>query len=681
MAACASLLLRSFEQRLMRPLFRSYVGIVFAIFIAACDDSADTGVPDYGGDVTSAGGVWAVGGGPASAGALSASGASAPGGAAQNSGGTSGGGGTPSGGIGGGAPDGGPRVVGDVPDVPWVAGTCATPGSNSTGFETAEFCVRLSTSSQTIAALAPKASPGFDFTPADQLAERSAAGYVHLGDITLRLRSDGAGEWRNVTTAASRNAVTALTASGSVLAAADLAPALPSDLPIGVTRSWSMERGRLVMRFDLANRSQAPVQIGALGLPMVFNNVLTRRTLEQAHETCSFADPYIGADAGYLQVTRLNGKGPVLLVLPDGKTSFEAYNPILNAPKAGSKDPVALFTDPTPRGTSFEGFLEWMVHSKAYAEKEWASASPWNPPTDVTLAPGESKTYGVKFVLAPEVRKVEGLLAENHRPVAVGIPGYVLPTDVEGKLFLDYPWGVTSIAVEPPGALTVTEHASTNPRYVAYTVSGKSHGRARVSIAYADGTIQAIHYDVIAPAKEAVSKLGTFLTTKAWFVDNDDPFGRSPSVMTYDHDLGEVVTQSKQAWVCGLGDDGGATWLAGAMKLFGQPSSTQAAQYEQFVDGVVWGNLQYSSGALKWASNGRSSITSPRYCLPATTARACNGSIQSPAPSTGARGTGCTRSRSPARTTIRTLPRSIGPSTGSRATTRASSRAIRGIGI
>jgi len=89
---------------------------------------------------------------------------------------------------------------------------------------------------------------------------------------------------------------------------------------------------------------------------MVWNNVITGRSLEQAHEQCSFADPYIGHDAGYVQVTRLSGAGPALLVLPEGRTPLEAYGPILDPPKTGSKDPVAVFTDATPRGQTFEGF-------------------------------------------------------------------------------------------------------------------------------------------------------------------------------------------------------------------------------------------------------------------------------------------------------------------------------------
>ena len=67
------------------------------------------------------------------------------------------------------------------------------------------------------------------------------------------------------------------------VAAADLAPALPPDIPLRIVRSWAVDGGALVLRFSLTNRSAGPVQIGALGIPMVFNNVLTNRSLDQAH--------------------------------------------------------------------------------------------------------------------------------------------------------------------------------------------------------------------------------------------------------------------------------------------------------------------------------------------------------------------------------------------------------------
>ena len=550
----------------------------------------------------SSGGTIPLGGAAGSTGVM---GGSAGGSVMSGSGGMAGVGGgigPGSGGVGSGGATAGSGGTTAIPDTPNITGTCAT-STSTLNFETAEFCVSLNKTSQTIAALKPKGVSNFDFTPGDLESTRSAAGYFHLGDMTLRLRTGTSGDWQNVTTSASRTAVTAQIASGDVLAAADLSPALPSNLPVSITRSYVKQGGRLVMRFDIKNKSNSSVQIGALGIPMVFNNVITNRTLDQAHATCSFADPYIGRDAGYLQVTRLSGANPALLVLPDGRTPFEAYNPILNAPKAGStdsKDPVAVFTELTARGQTFEGFLEWMVHSKAYADSEWAKASPWNPATDLTLAAGESKTYGVTFVLSDSIRNIEKTLTKYQRPVAVGIPGYILPVDLEGKLYLKYSSAVASTVVEPAGTLTLTGQSDTASGWKAYAVAAKTWGRSRVTVTYADGTVQTIHYYVTKAANQTISDMGTFLTTKDWYVDSSDPFGRSPSVMTYDHELGQIVTQSRQAWVCGLGDDGGATWLAGAMKLFGQPDAGQVTKYQDFVDKVIWGGLQYSSGTQQY---------------------------------------------------------------------------------
>ena len=163
--------------------------------------------------------------------------------------------------------------------------------------DTPDFTLTLVRSSQTVAALKPKGAGGFDFTPGDLLVERSQNGYFHLGDIDLRLRSGTSGEWQNFSTSSARAPVTALPTSKDVLAAADLTPTLPPSIPLHITRSWALEQGKLVLRFSLKNKSSQSVQIGALAIPMIFNNVLNDRTLDQAHAVCSFYDPYIGEDA------------------------------------------------------------------------------------------------------------------------------------------------------------------------------------------------------------------------------------------------------------------------------------------------------------------------------------------------------------------------------------------------
>ena len=465
-------------------------------------------------------------------------------------------------------------------------------------FDTRDFTLTLVRSSQTVAALAPKSAGGFDFTPGDLLVARSQDGYFHLGDLTLRLRTSKSQDWQNYSTAAKRQPVSVVPAK-EALAAADLAPTLPPDIPLRIERVWALDAGHLVLRFTLTNKTKTPVEIGALGIPMIFNNVLNDRSLDEAHAKCSFYDPYIGQDAGYLQATRLNGHGPALLVVPDGKTPFEAYNPILD--HAGSFGAEPIFTDPTPRGITFEGFYQWMVHSAAYADLAWKNVHEWNPPTSLMLAPGESKTVGVRFLLSDSIRDIEKTLVANRRPVAVGIPGYILPTDIEGRLLLKYPVAVRSITVEPKDAIEIRPQKSTPGGWQSYSLRGKSWGRARLSVAYADGTVQAISYFITKPEVQAVADMGRFLTTTQWFTDASDPFQRAVSVMSYDHELRQIVLQDSRAWIAGLSDEGGAgSWLAAFMKQSVQPDKGELDRLEQFIDDTVWGRLQYADGPKQY---------------------------------------------------------------------------------
>ncbi len=476
-------------------------------------------------------------------------------------------------------------------------------------YETPELTLRLVRSSGTVAGLdardsAAKGQEGFDFTPAELLAARSTDGYYHLGDLDLRLREAGTGPWRGYSTALERHSVKALTPERGDLAREDLRPTLPADFPLQVVRSWAVVEGKLALRFTLRNPGTRTIEVGALGIPLIFDNVLSGKSLEEAHAVCSFSDPSIALDAGYVQVTRLNGHGPALLVVPDGKTPFEAYNPIAG-PHGRSRvqgEPKAtLFEDLTPRNMTFEGFYEWMVASAAYQQNEWKQAEPWNPATTFVLKPGQERTVGLRFVVADSIRAIEKTLAENRRPVAVGLPGYILPQDIQASLFLKYPQPVKKVEVEPAGAIDVHAAGTTEHGWYRYALQGKLWGRARLTVTYADGLVETVQYRVIKPEADAVDDMGRFLFTKQWFDVKDDPFHRSPSVMSYDREAHAIVTQESRVWIAGLSDEAGAgSWLAAAMKEYGRPQKQQVEQLEEFVDGVLWGGLQQKDGPGKY---------------------------------------------------------------------------------
>jgi len=451
----------------------------------------------------------------------------------------------------------------------------------------APFKLQLVNASQTVSGLKLLADTAFDYTPDERLEARAKDGLYHLGDINFRVRSDKDTAWQSFSTAAKRVPVIPVTASGQTLAAADLAPSLPENAPLAVTRYWQSVDGNLVLRFDLTNKTAAPLEIGGLGIPMIFNNILQDKHLDEAHADNVFFDPYIGQDAGYLQVNRLHGEGPVLLVLPHENAAFEAYRP--------------LNDDPTPRSIVFEGFHEWMIHSKAYADTEWNGVEQWNEPTSSLLQPGETTSVALRFVMAPGIRQIEETLVRQKRPVAVGIPGYVVPRDVPAKLFLQYPGKINSLESYPVEALAIKKSDKTENGWQAYEVIGNKWGRARLTVTYADGLKQTINYKVIKSEKEAVADLGHFLTTEQWYEDESDPFGRSPSVINYDYESKRLLTQESRAWFAGLSDEAGAgSWLAAVMKQAIRPDKAEVDKLKRFVNETVWGGIQYADGELQY---------------------------------------------------------------------------------
>ena len=423
-------------------------------------------------------------------------------------------------------------------------------------------------------------SNGFDYAPGDWYAQRSDSGFYHPGDLTLQVRGNK-GNWISYTSATRSTPPQLMRKNQGDLAAHDMTGVF-SGSGLRVIRRWVNDGGDLVLQFELTNMTGNPIQIGGLGIPMVFNNILHRRSLEEAHAVNSFHDPYIGLDAGYVQVVRLDGTGPVLAVTPSGDTPLEAWRPLLD--------------DRTPRNTTHEGFYAWTAHSQAWVDTEWTDAEPWNPASSRMIEIGESVTYGVRFSLAPSVREVESHLRSLGLPVAVGLPGYVLPMGDSHTLHIESDSPVAGVSIEPEGRLVLEQKGN-----ASWSVSGSAWGRARVGIDFEDGRAQSVHYKVIKSAADVVADMGRFYFEEQWFDDEADPFGRAPSVISYDYTNRRQVTEDNRAWIAGLGDEGGSgAWLGAAMKQLIQPDPDEIRKLERFVDETLWDGLQYAEGPLRF---------------------------------------------------------------------------------
>ena len=433
---------------------------------------------------------------------------------------------------------------------------------------------------QVLASLQPK-DDTFDFLPRDLLDVRARNGQYHWGDLTYRYREDGAAEWIDGDSALARQPVDEATTQDGVLASSDMAATLPES-PLAIVRDWIQVGDDLGLRFTIENTANVSIEIGSLGFPAEFNSIFTLREPTEMQSLCSLSDPYIGLDAGQIRVTPVKGTGKALVVTPlnGTRSQFEAY-----------RDLVETSYEETGYGSqTFEGFYEWQVLTQAWAENEWANQEPWNSPSSVTLKPGESLQSGVRFSIVEGVRSYDNTVRGIGVPVAKSVPGYILPRDLPAQLWLESDSAVVTTAVTPKGALTVE---SVGDDQYTVTPSESAWGRTRLTVEYEDGKVQTIHYYITKPTTEVLTDLGNFLTTEAWFNDSSDPFGRSPSVMTYDNEAGKIVDQDPRTWVAGLSDEGGTgAYVAAMIKQVLQPDAEEISKLEQFVDNVLWGQIQ-----------------------------------------------------------------------------------------
>ncbi|KAJ5436611.1 hypothetical protein N7445_007496 [Penicillium cf. griseofulvum] len=448
---------------------------------------------------------------------------------------------------------------------------------------TANFEIKLVKDSQVLASLKP-AGESFDFLPFDDISYRAADGQYHNGDISYRYRLSDSTKWIAGDSSKARKPLTSV--KSDALAAAEMTQTLPTS-PIKILREWIDVDGDLGLTFTLTNKGKQTIEIGSLGFPAEFNSIFSNRTAEDMVAKCSLTDPYIGMDAGYLQVTPTSGTGASLIVTPllNTTTPLEAWRN-LDEPS----------TDPLYYGSqTFEGFYEWQTHTKAYAENEWYGVTPWNEPSSRLISPGESVTYGLRFTVVKDgVRGIQDALTATNTPVTLGIPGYVIPVDLTARLYVFH--SQISDVVSEDNSFKIAQGAN---GALSLTPTGLVWGRTKVTITYEDGKVQTIHYFIADSAPATISKLGEFTTTSMWFSDKNDSFHRAPSVMTWDHSTQAQVLQEPRVWIAGLSDEGGVTYLASAMKQSGLADATEVSKLEQFASEVLSKSLQNSDFTVR----------------------------------------------------------------------------------
>lgn len=405
---------------------------------------------------------------------------------------------------------------------------------------------------------------------------------------------------------------------GAVLQSANLTPLLPAESPVEIRWWVEVAAGgdgcsgaceELTAWWEVSTkRPNTALLVGSLGFPMPFNQYFAFRSLEQVAESCSFLEAYVGMGAGYLQVTRTRGQGPVLLVAPARgargapAASFEAWRPLRGE-------------DRLEPNYMYENTYELMVHSLAHARTDWQGAHQWNEPTAVALRSDEPLAIGVRFFLAHTVDDVEARLVEAGIPVAVPLPAPTVATDMASAalwvrtpphlaLKLDDKRRVPRTAMQPEGCISL-EVVPTPPAAAVLgwsrlsMVAREAVGRCRVLLSYmpkaasssaaagANASLvdQSVHLHVVRPASELIRSFAQVATTVAWRgPDAEDPWHRFPAFFGTDLKLRAAVMEQSKVFMSGLSDEAGLSMpMAMAAKQLGMPDAAEVHMLELMV--------------------------------------------------------------------------------------------------
>ena len=529
------------------------------------------------------------------------------------------------------------------------------------------------TSSQTVASLtvaAPDLAGGsFDMA--------YARGSFALGDVSLRARlatAAPAGDYTTLTTSRAPAIAPIVPPPPGEFAAAHVplagASAASGLAGLVLERHWAAAShpsptsasaavsaaSSLALRFVLRNNGSAAVEVGGFGLAMVFatTNGCDRTSLDTMAATCAMVDPAIAGHHGFVSVTRMTGKGAVLLVAPDNTAASAAAASAASAAPSPSRTGFEAYRHmPEASGGNF---FELTSLSAAYAAAEWANASArqWLPPTSTTLAPGAAATFSYRLLLAEGsshseggVRAKDAALRAAGFAVLQALPSCAIAADMRGAaLHVAPPHGASIAAVraEPAGALRLgtpqpigsqgffTVPVSVAPSSAnATATAAAAAGRARVVVTYTDGSEHVASYFSLPPLHQHATKYGRFLATVAWYENTTDPFSRGHSVLAWNRETQQHIGvgpwdngyEDNRIFNNGLSDEAGAgTHVGLAAMVGGTADPVAAAALDLYINDTLYGvkpglpfgaSLQCVEGAeaAESPSCGPPSVTGP----------------------------------------------------------------------
>jgi hypothetical protein len=350
--------------------------------------------------------------------------------------------------------------------------------------------------------------------------------------------------------------------------------ATPADLQ--ATSSFVLDGDGLDWKLTLHNPGTAAVEVGDLAVPFPFaektgarGDIYTKKLLRHG---------YVGGHDSFTYWQRSNGIGPFLVMTPAGQTKFEYYD------DSGANGGGPAFTP--------------YIHAKAAAAAAISHGANWRlPVSGLTIEPGASVSYGMRFGWAQDFAAVREVLYTQGKLDVTVAPGMVVPSDLPAMLGLRTRNPIKAIVPEYPASTRIEKlgAASGAADSHVYRVGFSRLGENMLRVEYADGRWSTLEFFVTEPLETVIKKRAAFLVShhqhkdpSKWYLGTFGDWDQKNEILR-----GPEDRDGLSAWLTDANDDAGnarPAFVAAKNVFF--PERREIEGLELYISKYLWGGMQ-----------------------------------------------------------------------------------------
>ena len=312
-----------------------------------------------------------------------------------------------------------------------------------------------------------------------------------LGAVTLNYGVNGT-SWSTATTSPLSGAAATYSASpDGTIQRAKYQMMTGLSGPLVMESDFAMQQSYFTWTLGFTNLGTGPVIVGDIAVQFPMNTATPQFT------SSVFKHSVISGSGSFIFWMRNNSVGPYLLMTPDNNTGFEYFDTLAS-------------------GGVYEAYIHSAV-SGPLAETQYPTVTNSNahwrlPNTSLTLAPGASTNYSLKFQWVNDYDGVRQALVNEGKVDVHVVPGMTLPTNLFAEIALDTTQQITSITAEFPEA-TQLQAIGANGTYQLYSVQFSQLGENMLTIHYGVNQTMYLEFFVTEPIETLFKKRASFLVS------------------------------------------------------------------------------------------------------------------------------------------------------------------------